>query len=62
VKRRVVGPYQVCHEGQPYVAGDQVTVPAEMAEQWIRAGWVERVPVSQKAKRKCLDFKPARSA
>ena len=48
VKVKVVAPYRVVHEGKPFVGGDAVMVPAELAENWIKAKWVERVTVSQK--------------
>lgn len=50
VKVKVVAPYRVLHEGKPFVGGDQVTVPSDTADHWLKAGWVEPVPVSQKRK------------
>ena len=43
VKVRVFTPYRVVHEGKPYVGGDEVTVPGDVAELWEKSQWVERV-------------------
>jgi hypothetical protein len=45
MKVRVVGTYSVFPEGDSkgYTAGDVVDVPAAEAEQWLRAGYVEKV-------------------
>jgi hypothetical protein len=47
VKVKVVAPYRVVH-GKPYVGGDVVEVPKDIADTWIKAGWAQ--PVSQKEK------------
>jgi hypothetical protein len=45
---KVVAPYRVLHEAKPYVGGDVVEVPKDIADTWIKAGWAQ--PVSQKEK------------
>jgi hypothetical protein len=44
IRVRVQGNYRIVHEGKPYVSGDRLTVPADVAGKWIKAGWVEPVP------------------
>jgi hypothetical protein len=44
---RVVGDFRVVHEAQAYTNGDQVAVPQHMADEWLRARWVERVSSSK---------------
>lgn len=50
VKVRVIDNYRVSHEGNAYVAPDEVTVPADKAHLWLKSKWVELVQVSQKRK------------
>jgi hypothetical protein len=49
VKVKVVENFRVVHEGKPYVGGDVVEIPAELASLWIKSKWVALVPVSKKA-------------
>jgi hypothetical protein len=35
--------WRVVHEGKPYVKGDTLTVPENIAREWERSGYVERV-------------------
>lgn len=49
IRVRVQGNYRIVHEGRPYVGGDRLTVPADVAGKWIKAGWVELIP-QKKAK------------
>lgn len=39
---KVKAPYRVVHEGNPYSDGDEVAVPEETAQQWVRLGWIEK--------------------
>ena len=43
MKVRVVGPYQVNHDGKNRVKGDEFDAPKGDAEQWISRGYVEEV-------------------
>jgi len=43
VKVRVTAPFRVVHEGNPHTDGDTLTVPDNVAQEWERSGWVERV-------------------
>jgi hypothetical protein len=43
VKVKVVGNYRVLHGDKPYVGGDTLTVPENVAAEWVRSGWVERI-------------------
>lgn len=49
VRVRVLGKYRIVHDGKPHVGGDRLTVPADVAGKWIKAGWVEPAP-QRKAK------------
>lgn len=40
-KVKVKGKYRVVHEGRPYVGGDELVVPQDVADQWIKARFVE---------------------
>lgn len=33
-------PYQVVHDGQVFTPGQTAEVPAEIAAEWVAAGWV----------------------
>lgn len=48
VKVRVIAPYRVSHDGKAYVGGDAVTVPAEIADHWLKNKWVQLVPARSK--------------
>lgn len=37
---KVTPPYQVTHDGTTYGSGETATVPADVAELWLLAGWV----------------------
>jgi hypothetical protein len=50
VKVKVVAPYRVTHGGKAFVGGDQLTLPADAADHWLKCGWVE--PVTAKSKEK----------
>lgn len=43
MKARVVGTYQVVHDGKRYVEGDEFDAPEGDVQQWTTAGWVEQV-------------------
>jgi hypothetical protein len=43
VKVRVNAPFRVVHEGNPHTDGDTFTAPEELAHEWERSRWVERV-------------------
>ena len=43
VKVRVNAPYRVVHEGNPHTDGDTFMVPEDLAREWERSRWVERV-------------------
>ena len=43
VKVRVSNRWRVVHDGKPYVLGDEVTVPEDVAKEWGRNGYVECV-------------------
>ena len=43
VKVRVSDRWRVVHDGEGYVLGDEVTVPEDVAKEWERNGYVERV-------------------
>ena len=49
VKVKVVDIWSVAHEGKRYVKGDTVTVPEDVAQEWERNHWVERVTTSKRA-------------
>jgi hypothetical protein len=36
---KVAAPYQVSHDGKVYGSGETLTVPADVAEPWLLAGW-----------------------
>jgi len=46
-KVKVKGKYRVVHEGRPYTGGDELTVPQDVADQWIKARFVEPAPTSK---------------
>ena len=48
VKVKVNAPYRVVHEGEPYSNGDEVVVPEAVADEWLRATFVERVTSTRK--------------
>lgn len=41
-KVRVRAPYRVVHEGVAYSNGDEVIVPAAVADEWLRSQFVEK--------------------
>lgn len=43
MKVRVLGTYQVVHEGDRYVGGDEFDAPDGEAQQWVNNGWAEKV-------------------
>lgn len=43
VKVRVSDRWRVVHDGKPYVEGDVVEVPENVAADWIQSGWVVEV-------------------
>jgi hypothetical protein len=43
VKVRVSDRWRVVHYGESYVKGDELTVPENVAQEWERSGYVERV-------------------
>jgi hypothetical protein len=43
IKVRVSDRWSIVHEGKRYIAGETVTVPEHLAEDWERSRWVERV-------------------
>jgi hypothetical protein len=43
VKVRVSDRWRVVHEDKPYTKGDELTVPEDVAAEWQRSGYVERV-------------------
>jgi hypothetical protein len=43
IKVRVIDRWRVVHDGKPYVKGDEVTVPEDVAKEWERNGYVDRV-------------------
>jgi hypothetical protein len=43
VKLRVKAPFRIVHEGNPHTDGDTFTVPENLAQEWERSGYVERV-------------------
>jgi hypothetical protein len=42
-KVRVVEPFRIVHDATEHTGGDELTVPAHLAEEWERSRWVERV-------------------
>jgi hypothetical protein len=42
-KVRVSDIWRVVHDGESYVKGDELTVPENVAQEWERSGYVERV-------------------
>jgi hypothetical protein len=44
VKVRVRDNYRVLHESKPYVGGQTLELPMSTAANWIKNGWVEKVP------------------
>jgi hypothetical protein len=47
VKVRVSDRWRVVHDGKPYVKGDTLGVPENVAQEWEGAGWIERVTVAK---------------
>jgi hypothetical protein len=47
VKVRVCDRWRVVHDDKPYVNGETLTVPENVAQEWERSGWVEKVPPAQ---------------
>jgi hypothetical protein len=47
VKVKVIDRWSVVHDDQRYVKGDELTVPEEVADEWQRSGYVERVSSSK---------------
>jgi hypothetical protein len=43
VKVRVSDRWSVVHEDKRYVLDDELTVPENVAQEWERSRWVERV-------------------
>jgi hypothetical protein len=43
VKVKVIDRWSVVHDGQRYTKGDEVVVPEDVAQEWERSGYVERV-------------------
>jgi len=43
VKVKVIDRWSVVHDGKRYVKGDELTVPEDVAQEWERNGYVERV-------------------
>jgi hypothetical protein len=43
VKVRVSDRWRVVHDGNACIFGDELTVPENVAQQWERSRWVERV-------------------
>ena len=43
IKVRVSDRWRVVHDGKAYTKGDTLTVPENVAQEWERSGWVERV-------------------
>jgi hypothetical protein len=46
VRVKMKAPFRVVHEGEPHSDGDQFEVPEDVAAQWERSGFVERVSAS----------------
>jgi hypothetical protein len=40
---RVSDRWRVVHDDKPYTKGDTLTVPENVAQEWERSGYVERV-------------------
>lgn len=36
---KVAAPYQVSHDGKVYGSGETLSVPVDVAEPWLLAGW-----------------------
>jgi hypothetical protein len=43
IKVRVSDRWRVVRDGKPYIKGDTVTVPENVAQEWEGSGWIERV-------------------
>jgi hypothetical protein len=43
VKVRVSDRWSVVHDGKRYVLDDELSVPENVAQEWERSRWVERV-------------------
>ncbi|ORW02472.1 hypothetical protein [Mycobacterium kyorinense] len=51
VKVRVNAPFRVVHNGSAHTGGDVLQVPLDdTTKLWIKARWVEELPVAQKGK------------
>jgi hypothetical protein len=48
VKIRVSDRWRVVHDDKPYTKGDELTVPEDVAQEWERSRWVERVTTATK--------------
>jgi hypothetical protein len=51
IKVRVSDRWRVVHDGKPYVKGDGVEVPDDVAAQWLRQGWVQEVKATAPRKK-----------
>ena len=47
IKVKVQAPFRVVHEGNAFTDGDTLTVPENVAQEWERSRWVERVTSSK---------------
>lgn len=47
-KVKVKAPYRCCHNGESHEGGDTVTIPAEIADHWIKNNWAELARVRSK--------------
>lgn len=43
MKVKVTGSYQIVHEGKRYTEGDTLDAPDGEAQQWVNAGYAEKV-------------------
>lgn len=55
MKVKVLGTYQIRHDGETYTAGDTVDAPDAEAQQWVDAGYAEAAGSSKSSKSEDAD-------
>lgn len=52
MKVKVIGTYQVFHDGEAYTEGDTIDAPDAVAQQWIDSGYAEESDSKAESKAK----------
>jgi hypothetical protein len=48
-KVKVKAKYRVVHKGRPYTGGEELVIPQDVADQWLKARFVENVASKEKS-------------